>query len=129
MTRHIKRWPLLLSLSCFLIFLTTRNVIQNSSRNADSSPSKNCEKKKNIVFLKTHKVSREASNKFRIFHCIVSSLTHFVTTLPTGGFLMLLVQCGSSSLQNIFLRFGEKNNLNFAIPRRGSHQLYGQSTG
>ena len=33
-------------------------------------------------------------------------------------------KCGSSSLQNIFLRFGEKNNLTFAIPEKG-HLLYG----
>ena len=35
------------------------------------------------------------------------------------------LQCASSSLQNIFLRFGEKNHLNFAIPRDGA-QLYGE---
>ena len=34
-------------------------------------------------------------------------------------------QCASSSLQNIFLRFGEKYSLNFAVPRAG-HQLYGK---
>ena len=35
------------------------------------------------------------------------------------------LQCASSSLQNIFLRFGEKNNLNFAVPKGGA-QLYGE---
>ena len=34
-------------------------------------------------------------------------------------------KCASSSLQNIFLRFGEKNNLNFAIPAGKAHELYG----
>jgi len=32
-------------------------------------------------------------------------------------------KCASSSLQNIFLRYGEKHNLNFAVPDHG-HQLY-----
>jgi len=36
-------------------------------------------------------------------------------------------KCASSSLQNIFLRFGEKHNLNFALPRGGGHQFYGSN--
>lgn len=35
-------------------------------------------------------------------------------------------KCASSSLQNIFLRYGEKNQLNFAVPKSG-HQLYGNN--
>merc|ERR1719186_104792 len=34
-------------------------------------------------------------------------------------------KCASSSLQNIFLRFGEKNNLQFVLPR-GGYQFGGE---
>lgn len=65
---------------------------------------KQCQKQKNIVFLKTHKVKRTVTK--------IISLTS------------ISFQCASSSIQNIFLRFGEKNDLNIVVPRMG-HQLLG----
>ena len=59
----------------------------------------NCTATQKIVFLKTHKVT------IIVAHSINGQLNVF--------------QCASSSLQNIFLRFGEKHNLNFALPIKG----------
>ena len=35
-------------------------------------------------------------------------------------------QTAGSSLQNIFLRYGERNDLNFALPKGNDHVLYGK---
>ena len=66
---------------------------------------KKCDKIQNIAFLKTHKVGW------------IRNIIYLLLRFP--------LKCASSSLQNIFLRFGEKNHLNFAIPRGGA-QLYGE---
>ena len=41
--------------------------------------------------------------------------------LIDGILTYFVLQCASSSMQNIFFRFGERNHLNIVLPRGGYH--------
>ena len=117
------KWDILLFVAILLIILLIRyNVeildgsmynqkvrnVENASLVRGTGGTEGCQgsKKQKIVFLKTHKVGK----------CFLKKIILFV---------FLIFQCASSSLQNIFFRFGEKYELNFVLPY-GGHQLYGK---